>query len=1557
MHSRDRAFIGGMEAGCSIRSHLRLVRLVEDNMQDLRMVLGVILVLIFAGACNGPPSLGIDGECLTDAQCKEGYLCNDDFVCVPGPGTLPDGDVPPDGDLLPDGDKDRPDGDRDSSDGDWDRPDGDKDVPDGDWDYPDGDWDDPDGDWEYPDGDEDRPWPAARLYDFTISPSSPSSTYEPLRLIAFAQAASGGEVLYRFDMRTETQPEWTRLADYSPFSGTDYMPRSPMIYEFRVQVRDPFSADPRGFDAQRTLTQVVVPFSDGDWDDPDGDEDTPRARILYFSTYPSTAATVGQRVVLITEAESPNYPMYRYQARTPAGQWISIQDYPGTYRTNWTPPYAGQWRLRVEVRDAYGPDPNGYDDRRTLYYTVSEDTDGDADDPYSCATVCEHLDDCGYLFPGSPLADSLADCLQLCPDYGLTEYQIACLSTMNCPDIVDCLNDPDGDVDEDWDYTDGDADTPQARILDFRANPSSGTSVGRTVTLTTTAESYNYPAYRYQVRTPAGQWISILDYPGSYRTTWTPPYEGQWRLRVEVRDAFSLHPDEFDDQRTLRYTVWADTDGDADDPYSCATVCEHLDDCGYLFPGSPLADSLADCLQLCPDYGLTEYQMACLSTMNCTNIVDCLNDPDGDVDVDGDDPDGDIEPDSDEPPVYTCLTACEHAKDCGYLYPGSVFGSDFDECRIECNQAGLTIAQITCLSVVSCWDMINCLEIPDGDLDEDADVVCNDNNPCTEDYPGPNGQCIFAPANNGTICTPDPSACTNGGYCWEGQCEAIPVRCDDGNPCTEDACEPRLNRCVYTPLTGRTCDDGLVCTENDRCVMGNCRGTRINCDDGNDCTAETCLEPDGCTYRVLPDGSACSDYDPDGNSCLLSGECDNGVCEGVPVDCDDNNPCTDDTCSDSVPGLCVHTANHAPCNDGNACTVNDVCANKVCGGTPVACDDDNDCTEDVCNVTTGLCDHKPQTGQRCDDGDLCTENDRCQAGDCQGTKIRCEDYNPCTDDACHPLTGRCAYIPVDGRACEDGNLCTDADTCYNGSCIGTPVVCTDDNLCTADTCDQDTGDCIFIPNNGQPCDDGRICTVSDLCFNGGCYGGQTLDCSDGNPCTVDRCVEPTGCVRTFAPDGSYCDDNDPTTPESACFQGVCVGVQSDGDIDPDEDFDVDPDPDGDADFPPVYDCLTACEHAMDCGYLFPGSPFGGTVVECVDRCEDGGYSPAQLECATLSPCPDIPDCLNIIDGDVDPDPDGDEEPDLDDTQDRDGDGIPDGEDNCPDTYNRYQENSDTDMHGDACDNCRYADNDDQEDTDNDGLGNACDPTPYQKDVCVDIACYADSGCARFGLSCWPDSGTCGDSCDTAADCPAPWGCYEGRCRCEPEPPECPVTCSSGSQCPDEVPVCADVYGLDGVRECSRACNDDEPCPDGYRCHFGNCVCEDLPMDRCVQEACERPSQCAETGWDLCTEVPWQGERICTSDCDDVTGGECPNYAYCENGFCACEPLPPPECNYGSCFLDQNCWSAYGDDTYCAGEWWPLMERYCTKSCQYNIDCIETFGTDYYCRAGECACRE
>lgn len=72
--------------------------------------------------------------------------------------------------------------------------------------------------------------------------------------------------------------------------------------------------------------------------------------------------------------------------------------------------------------------------------------------------------------------------------------------------------------------------------------------------------------------------------------------------------------------------------------------------------------------------------------------------------------------------------------------------------------------------------------------------------------------------------------------------------------------------------------------------------------------------------------------------------------------------------------------------------------------------------------------------------------------------------------------------------------------------------------------------------------------------------------------------------------------------------------------------------------------------------------------------------------------------------------------------DSDGDGVPDGQDNCPNVVNPDQDNLDGDDNGDACDpdpdgdgvgqgedNCPMTPNADQRDTDDDGDGDACDP--------------------------------------------------------------------------------------------------------------------------------------------------------------------------------------------------------------------------------------------------------
>ncbi|RME47507.1 MAG: hypothetical protein D6795_13970 [Deltaproteobacteria bacterium] len=61
--------------------------------------------------------------------------------------------------------------------------------------------------------------------------------------------------------------------------------------------------------------------------------------------------------------------------------------------------------------------------------------------------------------------------------------------------------------------------------------------------------------------------------------------------------------------------------------------------------------------------------------------------------------------------------------------------------------------------------------------------------------------------------------------------------------------------------------------------------------------------------------------------------------------------------------------------------------------------------------------------------------------------------------------------------------------------------------------------------------------------------------------------------------------------------------------------------------------------------------------------------------------------------------------------DRDADKVSDICDNCPDTANTDQQNSDFDGFGDVCDNCPTVPNDDQGDLDADGRGDVCDNCP------------------------------------------------------------------------------------------------------------------------------------------------------------------------------------------------------------------------------------------------------
>ncbi len=114
----------------------------------------------------------------------------------------------------------------------------------------------------------------------------------------------------------------------------------------------------------------------------------------------------------------------------------------------------------------------------------------------------------------------------------------------------------------------------------------------------------------------------------------------------------------------------------------------------------------------------------------------------------------------------------------------------------------------------------------------------------------------------------------------------------------------------------------------------------------------------------------------------------------------------------------------------------------------------------------------------CDDGDLCTQTDTCSAGVCAGTPV------DCGAQQCDPADGLCKDCLIDAD-CDNVDVCTD-DACVAGTCQNT--------------------------NNTASCDDGDACTIQDTCTDGTCIGTpiSTLDCTDPDtenpfPPVVDLC--------------------------------------------------------------------------------------------------------------------------------------------------------------------------------------------------------------------------------------------------------------------------------------------------------------------------------------------------------------------------------------------------------------------------------------------------------------------
>jgi hypothetical protein len=234
-----------------------------------------------------------------------------------------------------------------------------------------------------------------------------------------------------------------------------------------------------------------------------------------------------------------------------------------------------------------------------------------------------------------------------------------------------------------------------------------------------------------------------------------------------------------------------------------------------------------------------------------------------------------------------------------------------------------------------------------------------------------------------------------------------------------------------------------------------------------------------------------------------------GTCSSN-ADCNDNNPCTTETCDILGTKKCTYVKKAGccltakDCDDGNpctseSCTASNTCTTKTISGcctSDAACADSDPCTTDLCDLAKHTCSHAATPD--------------C----CSASSPPCNDGNACTTDTCNSFTGKCTYTPKAGCCtkdadCADSNPCTN-DTCTvaTGACANTLVT----GCCQSDTQCADTDPCTTDKCTLQACVHTKVPTC---CTKDG-------DCDDSNPCTADKCLF-SACQHTVTecpvPDG------------------------------------------------------------------------------------------------------------------------------------------------------------------------------------------------------------------------------------------------------------------------------------------------------------------------------------------------------------------------------------------------------------------------------------------------------
>ncbi len=169
-----------------------------------------------------------------------------------------------------------------------------------------------------------------------------------------------------------------------------------------------------------------------------------------------------------------------------------------------------------------------------------------------------------------------------------------------------------------------------------------------------------------------------------------------------------------------------------------------------------------------------------------------------------------------------------------------------------------------------------------------------------------------------------------------------------------------------------------------------------------------------------------------------------------------------------------------------------------------SCNDSNACTDDSCDIASGVCsntDNYNPTTDCCDPGN--------------GGLTAIDDFDICTADSCDAATGAVANDPAgaSGVSCDDNRACTVNDACdgvssdADGGCMGEDVnliVCPNGvSDCPLGECDADTGLCVCSEDTPL-----GFNFLDKVCASAGVACQADADCPMGDSCIRASFTDP-----------------------------------------------------------------------------------------------------------------------------------------------------------------------------------------------------------------------------------------------------------------------------------------------------------------------------------------------------------------------------------------------------------------------------------------------------------------